>query len=204
MSVYNFKSYSKLVFFIKVALPLLGVFMLSLIFLWPYLKNQVIESTEFADLSQPDVVENRMVHPKFMSTDEKGKPFELDAQWGKQMDETQADLTSPHGKMTNAKGVEIDLKSNEGTFNHMDKTVDLAGDVVLSTSDGYVVETESAAIDINTQTVDGNVPVTAEGPMGSLKSQNGFTVEEGDQGRIITLKGKSQVIINSDSLKEKE
>ena len=198
------KSYSKFVLFIKVALPLLGIFMLSLVFLWPHLKEQIVESTEFADVSQPDVVENRMVHPKFMSTDNKGRPFELDAQWGKQTNASEADLTNPHGKMTNSKGIEIDLKSNEGTINHDDKVVDLNGDVVLSTSDGYIVETESAAIDINNQTVDGNVPVTAEGPMGSLKSQNGFTVVEGDQGKTITLKGKSQVIINSKSLKENQ
>lgn len=192
-----FKSYSRFIGFIKIALPIAGVLMLSLIFLWPYLQKPTVESTEFANTSQPDVVENRMVHPRFMSTDQKGQPFELDAQWGKQVTEELASLTSPHGKLTNSKGITTDLKSETGTFNHENKTIDLNGDVLLSTSDGYVVKTQSAAIDINTQTVDGNEPVTAEGPLGSLKSEDGFIVEENDNGKVITLKGKSRVIINS-------
>ncbi|MEB3702205.1 Putative LptC-related OstA-like protein [Candidatus Bealeia paramacronuclearis] len=197
-------NYSRAIFILKIALPLAGVFMLSLVFLWPYLENQILESTEFANLSHPDVVENRMLHPRFMSTDENGRPFELGAHWGKQLTENQAQLTSPHGKMTNAKGIEVDLKSNAGTYANDQKAVDLTGDVVLTTSDGYKVQTEAAHIDINTQTVDGNVPVQGEGPMGSLKSQNGFTVVEraDESGKILTLKGKSQVIINSKAAKE--
>lgn len=198
MTISLTKSYSRYVSLMKVILPV-GIF-LSLGFAigWPYFYSLSKETLPQVDLSHPEIRDNRMVRPHYMSTDQKGQPFHVDAEWAKQQtDENLADLTNPQGSMTMIEGQTFDLKAQKGLYDSQSKVLNLEGDVTLTSTDGYRVQTEKAQVSIENKTIEGEHYITGEGPTGAIMAQDGFKVESRSQGKkVITLKGRSRVVLN--------
>src|SRR3990167_7930759 len=94
------KTYSRYVNFIKLTLLIGIVLAFGFTFGWPYIMSLGKEDMVLVDASRPEIQENRMVHPHYVSTDETDQPFHVDADWAKQTTEGIADLTNPSGAIT--------------------------------------------------------------------------------------------------------
>ncbi|MBI2707422.1 MAG: LPS export ABC transporter periplasmic protein LptC [Proteobacteria bacterium] len=202
MDLQSLQGYSRYVSLMKVVLPVGILLTLALSFGWPYILSLSKDGFVLLDMSRSDIRENHMVHPQYMSTDNKGQPYQVKAEWAKQRTETLADLTAPQGLMTVVEGDSFDLKAKNGVYDMNGKLLGLDGGVVLTSTDGYHVQTEKAQISLDTKVIEGNVYVEGEGPTGSIKGQNGFKVESRPGGKVLTLKGPSRVIINTAALKK--
>lgn len=189
----------------KIILPI-GIFLSVVLSLfWPYLQTIKKEEVVAIDTSKPEISENRMIRPHYLSTDGKGQPFEVDAEWAKNKSEHETDLYSPEGSLTVFEGESYKLEAKEGHYNKEKQTLDLSQDVILTSSDGYVVKTESAHIDINDKQIEGNAYIEGEGPGGEIMGTNGFIIETRPKGKkVITLKGPARVVINDSALKKKK
>ena len=191
------KSYSRYVSLMKIILPVGILFSIGFAIAWPYLSSLSKESLGVVDLSQPEIRENRMVRPHYVSTDEKGQPFHVDAEWAKQETKNLADLVNPHGSIMMVEGQTFKLEAKKGQYDSQEKVLNLEGNVTLNSTDGYHVQTEKARVTIDNKIIEGDNYIEGEGPTGKIRGQNGFKVETRPQGKkVITLKGPSQVIIN--------
>lgn len=205
MSRYHTRTYSRYVSLMKIILPLGIVLSLGFIVGWPYLISVSKEQLTAIDTTQPEIKENRMVRPHYISTDEKGQPFHLSAEWAKQKTENHADLINPQGSMTMIEGETFNVESKKGHYDSQGKILTLENKVILSSTEGDVIETEKAQVDLNTGNIEGDLPITGEGPTGAIMGQDGFKVEKRPSGKkVLTLKGRSRVVINSGSLKKKK
>jgi len=194
------KGYSRYVSLMKVILPIGILLSVGLSIGWPYLHSLSKENTPFIDTSQPEIQENRMVRPHYMSTDEKGQPFHVDANWAKQKTENLADLVSPHGSITMTEGQTFELQAKKGHYDSQTKVLNLEENVTLTSTDGYHVQTEKARITIDNKVIEGDNYIEGEGPTGEIMGQKGFKIETRAHGKkVITLKGPSRVVIKNTS-----
>jgi len=199
------KSYSRYVSLMKVILPVGIIAALGLTFVWPYLISYDKEELVLIDSSQPEIQENRMIRPHYVSTDAKGQPFQVDAEWAKQNTQTNTDLINPSGAIETEEGETLNLQAKEGHYNSETKALDLEGKVTLTSTDGYHVQTEKARVSFDNSVIEGDSIIEGEGPSGNLRGQNGFKIENKSGGKkVITLKGPSRVEINKTSLKKKK
>lgn len=195
--------YSKFVKITKLGLPIAGAFLLAIALAWPYLNDDEPEvKTVEIEKDHPSVIEQRMINPEYKSTDTKGQPFAVQAEWGKPLSKDEADLVTPKGTLTTEKHGDVRLDAKHGVYNKDTRELILDGDVTLDSDDGYHIVTQQANVDVENKAADGDVPIQGYGPTGLMKSENGFHIEQGKDGkRKITLKGKSHLTINSETLK---
>lgn len=196
------RGYSRYVSLMKFLLPVGILLSVGLTFLWPYLQSSNKENMMVVDMSQPEIRENRMIRPHYMSTDEKGQPFQVDAEWGKQQTEKLVDLVTPKGSMNMIEGQTFNLVAQKGKYDSEAKILDLEGDVTLVSTDGYRVQTEKAQVSIDNKIIEGNSYIEGEGPTGAIMGEKGFKVESRPKGKVLTLKGRSQVVINKSAVKK--
>jgi lipopolysaccharide export system protein LptC len=141
--------------------------------------------------------DNRMIHPRYMASDEKGQPYEVTAEIATQVTEKEpTSLKNPEGSLTLEEGQILTVKAKNGLYDAQGKFLNLDGDVILTTTDGYRVKTEKANVTLSSKTIQGGDPVEGSGPKGTLKGADGFEIRHQEGGDIITLKGRSQVVIN--------
>lgn len=198
------KSYSRYVSLMKVVLPVGILLSVGFAIGWPYILSLGKEEVAFIDTSQPEIKENRMVRPHYLSTDKKGQPFHVDAEWAKEQSEKLANLVNPEGSMIMEDGQTFNLKAKEGHYNSETKVLDLKGDVTLTSTDGYHVQTKEARVTVDDKIVEGDSYIEGEGPAGEIKGE-GFKIENRAQGKkVITLKGRSQVVINKSAMKKQK
>lgn len=201
--------YSFYVSLMKILLPIGIVFALGLAIGWPYITSLHKENLIAIDATQPEIKENRMMRPHYISTDKKGQPFHLDADWAKQQSENEnlADLTNPQGSMTMIEGETFNVASEKGHYDSQGKTLTLERNVVLTSTNGDVIKTERAHVDLDKGIISGNNPIEGKGETGEFKGE-GFQVEKRAHGKkVITLKGghsRARVVINNTSQKKKK
>lgn len=197
MAKKHLRAYSFYVGFMKVLLPIGIVATFGIAIGWPYLTSLKKEQIVPVDMSQPEIKENRMVRPHYISTDAKGQPFRVDADWAKQHSDNHADLINPEGSMTVLEGETFKVKSATGHYDTENKTLTLEKNVVLTSTKGDVIKTEKAHVDIDKGVISGNSPIEGKGETGEFKGE-GFRVEKRAQGKkVITLTGRSRVVINA-------
>ena len=203
MRASSFNAYSRYVSLMKIILPL-GIFLsIGLTLGWPYLTSIGKESAPHLDASRPEIQENRMVRPHYISTDNKGEPFHLTADWAKQKTEDLADLISPEGSITLIEGETFNLESKKGHYNTQEKILTLEDNVTLNSTDGYHIKTEKAHISIDNKIIEGDRFIEGNGPTGEIRGEKGFKVESRSGGKkVITLKGRSRVVLKNASRKK--
>lgn len=205
MESITIRRYSWFVNLMKVLLPVGVLLTIGFAVGWPYLHSMEKKDPALVDISSPEIKENRMLKPEYVSTDKKGQPVRVDAEWAKKLSDNLSDLVKPHGTIVTEKGETLELNASYGHYDSETKVLDLEGDVTLTSTDGYRLKTESAHLDVDDKIIDGDSYVEGEGPAGSIMGTNGFKVVDKAHGKkVITLKGKSRVIINKTSAKSKK
>ncbi len=165
------RSYSRLVTWMKIALPLAAVGLVALLFLSMRHKGDLTElftPEELATLGAGLKLEN----PRFAGVTSKDEPFALRAEWAlpDSAVPTYIDLERPSGEIRMADGRTVSATAAKARLNRVEKTLLLEGGVVLDTSDGYHVETERVEIDIDAETAIAPGPVRGNGPRGEIQA----------------------------------
>lgn len=187
----------------KVILPVGILISIGLAFGWPYLHSTNKETFPIIDTNLPEIQDKRMIQPHFVSTDGKGQPFHLNAEWAKQKTEHFSDLLSPQGSLSMIEGETFNVTSKKGVYDSQNKILTLEDNVTLTSSDGYNIKTEKAYLTLDNKIIEGNHYIEGKGPAGEIMGEKGFKVETRPQGKkVITLKGHSRVVINKGSLKK--
>ena len=84
------------------------------------------------------------------------------------------------------------IHADSGIYVRNDQLLNLAGEVTLSDNRGFEFHTESASIDLSSNTASGDAPVTGRGPSGDIVSE-GFRVL--DDGNRVIFTGKTSLTL---------
>jgi lipopolysaccharide export system protein LptC len=181
---------------LKVALPLIVCLTLAYVgYLWlqargtwinPDSMQQVNEANTKAEVTVNDV--------KYDGKDKRGRPFSITADSASHADgdDRHIALKKPLADIVMSGGAYVALTANDGILDRDADIVTLNGDVTLFHDNGLSFQTDSATIDLNEKTAEGNDVVEGQNGDGELISQ-GFRVR--DDGDTIEFTGKAYMKI---------
>jgi lipopolysaccharide export system protein LptC len=179
---------------LKRVLPVGALGVLALIAFWPEIGG--IEDRVRVAYRKPDsaVTDSaRLVAPRYTGRDERGRPYELAAEAAEQPSgATAVALTRPTGEITLEDGAWVTLQAERGTFERETRLLDLAGEVALFHDAGYEIRTDRARIDLAAGRAEGDAPVAAQGPPGTLDAA-GFRIEE--RGAVVVFTGPARMVL---------
>ena len=164
--------YSRLVYILKVTLPLLALALLSTLFL---LSDRIDpgESIPFTEGEITDRIRDRQVTGPFLSgVTPDGDRIAFSA--------AQASTGSVNGnrirdlaiRMDLADGSRVAIVADEGQVNIAEDTAQLSGDIVIDSSTGYVMQTDLVEAQISGLEIVAPGEVRASGPAGVLTAGN--------------------------------
>ncbi len=105
----------------------------------------------------------------------------------------QLEIIDASGEITNDDGTGLIVRALKGAYDMEKKEAVLSGNVEFTDIDGeYRVTTTSAVVDLESETVRGDAPVTVESKDFRVQGE-GFLVE--DRGQRVVIQGKSELLI---------
>lgn len=164
-------TYSKIVRWLKIGLPLLALGLLSAVFLLPrdhgFDGGLIYSTADLLALGEGLTVSN----PRFTGTTEEGEPFVVSATSATPdgPDPEKVVLASPEATV-DQDARSVVLTAVTGTLLPKESRLMLSGDVMLVTSDGYKVTTGYVDANIKTGALDAPGPVRAVGPQGAIEA----------------------------------
>lgn len=180
--------YSQMVGWLKVLLPLAALAILSTLFLL----SRVIDPEAvipFADKEIQDRLRDQQVTgPIYNAVSADGDNISFAAET---MITPQGQTGENHAKdvdvqMDLVSGSTVHLTASTGVLNIESDTADLSGDVEITTSTGYILESDRLITQMSTLDVTSPGPVSGEGPLGTLNAGT-MTLNAGKEGKPAQL-----------------
>lgn len=163
-------TYSRLVRWLKVLLPLTAVAILSTLFL----VAETLDPEDAIPYAEVDVArilrEQGVTRPRFGGTTADGARLVLEAEAIRPVGDTLSLFrgTSLTAAIDLPEGAHIDIESREGRVDSAAREVTLEGDARLVTSTGYTVETERLTAGFDTFRAEAEGGVKGRGPPGEI------------------------------------
>lgn len=187
--------YSRRVALLKVALPAIGVTLLLLVVAWPRVAP-LFDRFRFQAIDLREARELRMIDPRYAGTDHDGHPFVITAAVGRQVPERDdvMSLDKPVADVETHSGAKVVITADSGVYQTQTQYLDMFGKVTIKHENGSTFTTTAARLDAANNAAEGSAPVEGHGPQGDLSAE-GFQLI--DQGQIVILSGKSNVLLKS-------
>jgi lipopolysaccharide export system protein LptC len=168
--------HTRVVGWLKVALPLMALAILSTLFL---LADRIDPEAAlpYAEVDVEDLArEPRMTAPTYSGTTSDGAALTLSAEEARPATgDTGAKAKGLRLQLDTPDGAKTDLRATDARLDPTAGEVVLSGGVIVTTSTGYVLETAEVAARLDRSGLESRAPVTAEGPAGQL-SAGGMTL----------------------------
>src|SRR5205807_1269736 len=121
-------------------------------------------------------------------------PYIVTASVGRQVPDRQdlMSLEAPRADVKTHSGADIVVTAATGIYQAQAQLLDLFGEVTLAHQNGTRFITDSARVDVASNTAEGSDQVVGKGPSGDVKAE-GFRVV--DRGDTIFLTGKSDLLL---------
>jgi LPS export ABC transporter protein LptC len=179
---------------LKLGLPLITIFIIAAIILWPILKN-FTEPSSAANIDQilknNPKLENKVINPKLNALDKRGRPFLIQADSALQNDLLCTVFTHPNGHMQLKDGTLVTFKGDKGHYQKESNTFKILGHVTLTTNKGAQLSTTSAYFDFNENQAEGHDPIEGIGDNGEYIQAQGFKINHNNDTLIFT--GRTRV-----------
>ncbi len=184
---------SKAVRFFRLFFPVVAVVLLFSIFIFNDRKN-ISDIRPIEEVAPRQMGENELIKPKFRSEDGKNQPYtiEADSAFQTKQNEDFVKLENPTADLTLNDGTWLNLEAKEGFFNQERQILDLKGEVGLSNTDGYKMNTSQIFLNMENRSADTNEPVTLDGP-DTIIDASGFSADS--ETSTFTFKGPARMII---------
>lgn len=189
--------YSRVLGMAKIVLPGTGLAILAVALLWQDIVPPSLSGRSVPRLGLEALRQHEMSAPKFVGTDDKNRPFQVEAKSAR-LANAKSDtviLEQPKASMTLEGGSWVAISSKGGEFNQKSRIIALSGEVHLFHDANYTFRTEQATVDTVKGTAWGDKPVVAQGPKGTIESK-GFRIE--DKGQTIIFTGHTKVLLRFD------
>ena len=180
--------YSRMVAFFKVLLPLAALGLLATVFLFSRNINPTA-TIPFADSEIAERLRDRQVtSPVYSGKTENGDEISVTATSASPgISGAPATAIDLRASLLTPDGLRIDLGSDNGTVDFSAKRATFKGDVEISTTTGYVLET--ALLNTSLDSVNANSPgkIAGDSPFGQLFAGNMTIRSEIDNGTVHIL-----------------
>lgn len=179
---------------LRMLFPLLALIILGFIGFWGGIQHFFEQRIEgIPSYAKRTIMQNEIVNPYLLSTDEKGNPVKVRAHRALQAHQNNTHLEKPSNELVTDKGQVITLESEKGFFDQEHQVLTYHRNVNVKTSDGYDLQTEEVTVNLDKQVASGDLPVSGKGPGGDIQAEKGFIFNKATQ--TIYFKGPTQLIL---------
>ncbi|MEP3345169.1 MAG: LPS export ABC transporter periplasmic protein LptC [Litoreibacter sp.] len=185
--------YSRFVQWAKIIFPLVALGLLSTMFLFSRTVDPE-DAIPFADIDIEKIArEQQLMSPRFSGTTNNGSSIVVDAE------SAVPDLTNPRrltiekvvARIESKTGPSFGIIANSALYDGTKDLLDLEGNVRLSTSNGYRLETETLAANLANASLNAPTHVSSRGPIGTLEAGS----------MSLTSNGETQVLVFKNGVK---
>lgn len=179
---------------VRLLLPLAALAIVALVIAWPKMEDNMAPVRKEEILPQT-VGRNELINPRFESEDSDAQPFTVTAISATQdsNDQTLILLNKPKADIKLNSGHWIAGEADQGEYRQEQKNLTLTGNVRLTQDEGYMMETASLFVDMNTRTVRTSDAVRGSGPAGTLQA----TGMQGDGvSGVLVFTGPATLVLN--------
>jgi lipopolysaccharide export system protein LptC len=197
------RGYSRFVNLAKRILPAAAIALLLLLAAWPRIED-AIEHVHIAlpHLDLREAKDLRMVNARYSGIDKLNRPYVITAEVARQNPKADdlVSLEGPKGDLTTANGGWFEVTAYTGLYQPQTQLLDLFGAVQLYQDKGNEFHTDSAHVNMEAGTAEGQDPVDGQGPFGHITSE-GFRML--DNGDTIIFTGKSHLFLRQHNKEQK-
>jgi lipopolysaccharide export system protein LptC len=202
------RGYSVFVRWFKILLPIGALVTLSLVFLVQrndFVGGLVLSAADLAALQEG----LRLNEPRFTGATDKGEPFSIAADWAlpDSPNPSRIELSAVRGEITLEDGRVASIAAPNGDMRPRDRLLSLSGGVEVSTSNGYVLTTETAEADLAARAVTAPGRLTGVGEEGTLDagSMRAWSLKDAEaegpdsaprSGYVIRFEGGVRLVLN--------
>lgn len=164
-------NYSRMIFWLKIVLPLLGLMLLSALFMFSRNIGADGEGLPYTRDQMRDLADNpRMTSPQYTTVTLDGAAVTVDAQSASpaQGPDTPALADQVVAAYDTPSGLHVDVTSNNGEMDAAGERLRLIGDVVIVTSNGYEMFADILDTRLDGTELHSEGPVTATAPFGRI------------------------------------
>lgn len=181
----------------KRVLPVAAVALLATVALWPEFEGAAERGRlAFKRVVQVRPEALRIIEPRYQGVDEQNRPYTVTADVAVQASDADiVQLQAPRADIVMSDGAWIYVESREGRYDKPRNALDLAGQVTVHHDDGTQFVTETARVDLGGGNAEGDDPVAAQGPFGTLTAE-GFRLYE--RGARVVFTGRARVVLEGD------
>jgi len=171
-STLHSKKHTTLVRRMRLILPVLALCVIVVLITWKNEDAQVLPVPR-EQISPETVSQNELINPKFQSEDKDGQPYTITADKATQTAEDMnlLQLQKPVADVTLKSGGWISLSAKNGQYQQDNGKLALDGDIKIRHDSGYEMKTEKMNIDVKSQLITSDTPVTADGASGHISAR---------------------------------
>jgi lipopolysaccharide export system protein LptC len=182
LSVFR-QGYSLFVSILKFTLPLVALFIIGVLIsrlTGSSSQQQNIAGIPATDKTTPGQIE--LVQPKYEGVDDQGRPYTITADKATRAVNApdSVSFTNPAADITLRDKSWLAVKAKTGTFDHKSEILTLKDDVTIFHDSGNEMHTQNLEINLKQKSAHAATPVQAQGPMGTIASQNMSVLDQGD------------------------
>jgi lipopolysaccharide export system protein LptC len=168
-AAHNLHNRSKIIKFIKTALPLIAAALTAIIITWTFVSDRqnYVRPTEEGNQS---VGKNELIKARFESVDSKNQPYTITATRAMRENdnEDRVILEKPQGEIAMNNGQTIGISAENGIYDQSQKFLNLTNTVKLYDGQGNNLQTQEMMIDIAKETINSTHDVRGNGPAGKI------------------------------------
>jgi len=175
---------SRFIGYLKIALPLLAVALLSTVFLFQT-GDEIEGGITFSRVDKDTMRDGLAVYnPKFSGVNLQGDRFFMEAAKATpdSGDPKEVTLVDLNGRTDYISGLSVYLKAARGIVRLPDQKLELSGGLHIRTSDGFEGTANAGTAGLETGSFMSKGPVTLTGPMGQLEAGSMQLVPSNDSG----------------------
>ena len=160
--------YSKMIGGLKILLPLGALILLSTMFLLSRSRDAALDISSFLNASDGTTLQTGIGQPKYAGTTDQGDHVLVRAEQATPLYDGLVVVLQVAAEIALTDGSHINVSADSAQMDDTDNLIDLNGTVLLETSTGYRVSSET--FQMQTDRVSGQIttPVQATGPAGEL------------------------------------
>jgi lipopolysaccharide export system protein LptC len=178
----------------KVALAIGAILLIGTLFMFSRERAAVIDAEQAANMAVLGAG-LKLDNPRFSGITEDGDPFVVTAEWALPDGATpdRVDLEKPVGELHLADSRVVTVRAATGELFRGEDRLNLNGDVVLETSDGYLARMPRVEVDLASKVVVSPSRMHAAGPRGSIEADRMRLVRGTAKDGTIRFEGNVRV-----------
>jgi lipopolysaccharide export system protein LptC len=191
------RGYSLLVSVLKIGLPIVALVLIGLLIIRLTAEPLQQQKEQLAAIPKEEKTtpgQIELIKAKYEGVDEQGRPYTVTADRAVRAPDGGETVLfeNPVADITLQDKTWVAARAKGGSFDHAAEKLLLKGDVSVFHDSGYEMHAEDLQISLKQKTAVTTLPVTAQGPMGTITAQN-MSVE--DQGDLIIFGGPATLTI---------